>query len=84
MGETEKTFSCVHILHIPENIKEISIQNDIFPNLEEIEVDLKNPVYSTDGKMLFKTEKNHKSIINSRKNNKVIRIMDRKKIILLL
>ncbi len=40
-------------LEIPEEMEEISINNLIFPDMEELRVDPENKTYSTDGRMLF-------------------------------
>ncbi len=43
----------VRVLHIPRTIDRISIRNDLFPDLERVEVESENPVYYTDGRFLM-------------------------------
>lgn len=48
-----QVYKKARVLHIPAAIKNIRIRNDIFPELERVEIDFANPYYTTDGQMIF-------------------------------
>lgn len=48
-----KTYPDVKKLHFPKIVKEIELENTQFPNLEQLFVDDENPVFSSDGRILY-------------------------------
>ncbi|MCC8167745.1 MAG: leucine-rich repeat domain-containing protein, partial [Clostridiales bacterium] len=53
MGEDTGVYLGVKVLHIPKEITNITVRNDIFPNLERVEIDPGNKTYYTDGKLIM-------------------------------
>lgn len=53
----DQHFPDVKSLYIPAKIESIHINNDLFPNLEQIQVDPGNQAFYTDGRMLFSADK---------------------------
>ena len=56
MQEKEQPLAAVRFLVIPASVKNITISNRLFPNLERIEVASDSPEFSTDGQMLFSAD----------------------------
>lgn len=52
----QKYFPEVKILYLPQTLKRIEVDNDMFPNLEIIRIDPANQEFSTDGKMIFRKD----------------------------
>ena len=50
-------FEKARILHIPASIQFIDIHNDIFPELERVDVDLANKYFFTDGRLIIRRDK---------------------------
>ncbi|MCC8046273.1 MAG: leucine-rich repeat domain-containing protein [Clostridiales bacterium] len=52
----KSSFPDVRVLYISKGISEIFIRNDMFPNLERVEIDADNETFSTDGRLIFAKE----------------------------
>ena len=58
-SERSLSFPEVKELHLPAQMTEIHIRNSLFPNLEKVQIASANPVFGTDGRIIF-TKKSKK------------------------
>lgn len=56
MTKVKEQLPKVKTICLPNTINHISISNEVFPNLEKVELQTGNTVFSTDGKMLFSAD----------------------------
>lgn len=55
-SENYPRYPVAKVLHIPASIGKIDIDNDLFPELELVEIDADNMKYSTDGRLIIMNE----------------------------